>query len=560
MSFSKSGRATAVLFILGLLFYGCKAGSSSDNENETDTTDTTAVSMDGVWYKAWTSTYKFGPNAANNCDAMIAEFSGTSCKLVFYTDTQQTYGLKGTYTRTGTTSGAIVYSFTQEWDSTNRVWVAYSYTQTMSYTVDSAAAFTGVDWAGTKQAYTKLSFSRPSTYLGTWGGPCDFDGTSGSDPAINLSWTPASDGTFVYYMDGDTSLTQSGDSWGVAQVSASGYLLRDHSTTRGSETGKSVEDLLPFTLAGTVMSMNPGKTNAFTLTKAVTLAGTVSTLAGTGTSGSTNSTTGTSALLNRPCGVTVVGSKLYAVENGNHDVRAVDLSTTAVTTLVSSGLAYPSYCVSDGTYLYVSDTNNNQVCRVLLVSPYTVDVVCPVTAPAGIVLIGNNLYVAAESNTIVLIEKGSEVFPWLSCGFVFNVGTSALQGLATDGTFIYAANSGDNTIWRVDVAQVTATLIAGATGTSGSTNATGTAARFYYPYGLAADGNYLYIADCANQTIRRMNLATRAVDTLAGKTGVTGTADLVGTNATFYDPEGLCLSGSTLYVGDFDNHKIRKIQ
>jgi DNA-binding beta-propeller fold protein YncE len=46
------------------------------------------------------------------------------------------------------------------------------------------------------------------------------------------------------------------------------------------------------------------------------------------------------------------------------------------------------------------------------------------------------------------------------------------------------------------------TTLAGTAGLSGSTDATGTAARFYYPFGITTDGTNLYVADGDNQTIR----------------------------------------------------------
>lgn len=44
--------------------------------------------------------------------------------------------------------------------------------------------------------------------------------------------------------------------------------------------------------------------------------------------------------------------------------------------------------------------------------------------------------------------------------------------------------------------------LAGTAGSSGSTDGTGTAARFYGPYGITTDGTYLYVADSGNNTIR----------------------------------------------------------
>ena len=105
------------------------------------------------------------------------------------------------------------------------------------------------------------------------------------------------------------------------------------------------------------------------------------------------------------------------------------------------------------------------------------------------------------------------------------------------------------------------TTLAGSAGSSGTTDGTGTAARFNNPDGIAVDssGN-LYVADRSNHTIRRVT-AAGVVTTLAGSAGSTGTTDGIGTAARFNTPIGVSLdsSGTTVYVGDFGNHTIRKI-
>jgi hypothetical protein len=95
---------------------------------------------------------------------------------------------------------------------------------------------------------------------------------------------------------------------------------------------------------------------------------------------------------------------------------------------------------------------------------------------------------------------------------------------------------------------------------SGTTNETGSKARFDFPGGAWGDGQgNLYVSDTNNHTIRKIVLSTGAVSTLAGN-GSAGFADLTGTSAQFNFPEGLWGDGSgNLYVADFGNNRIRKI-
>ena len=70
--------------------------------------------------------------------------------------------------------------------------------------------------------------------------------------------------------------------------------------------------------------------------KIVISTGVVTTLAGTGSSGSANGT-GTSASFNYPHGITTDGTNLYVAEYGNHLIRKIVISTGVVTTLAGTG-------------------------------------------------------------------------------------------------------------------------------------------------------------------------------------------------------------------------------
>lgn len=103
------------------------------------------------------------------------------------------------------------------------------------------------------------------------------------------------------------------------------------------------------------------------------------------------------------------------------------------------------------------------------------------------------------------------------------------------------------------------TVLAGAMGSRGSADGLASAARFGWIEQLviAPDGT-LYVAD-GSDTIRKVTPAGE-VTTIAGQPGVSGSADGIGTAATFSGPSGLALDASgNLYVADTGNHTIRKI-
>ncbi|HEX7104075.1 MAG TPA: alkyl hydroperoxide reductase [Nitrolancea sp.] len=83
-------------------------------------------------------------------------------------------------------------------------------------------------------------------------------------------------------------------------------------------------------------------------------------------------------------------------------------------------------------------------------------------------------------------------------------------------------------------------------------------ARFHNPEGMALDGETLYVADKSNHAIRRVDLKTRNVTTIAG-TGELGMSYAQGGPARSIDlrsPWDLSLHGTTLYIAMAGMHQI----
>ena len=110
----------------------------------------------------------------------------------------------------------------------------------------------------------------------------------------------------------------------------------------------------------------------------------------------------------------------------------------------------------------------------------------------------------------------------------------------------------------------TTSLFAGAPGVPGNLDGAGNAARF----GSAAvgagtmtvDATHLFVADEGNHTLRRVDVATALVQTIAGDVvgGATGYVDApVGLNARFGSVEAITTDGSTVWIADAANHVIR---
>jgi hypothetical protein len=109
-------------------------------------------------------------------------------------------------------------------------------------------------------------------------------------------------------------------------------------------------------------------------------------------------------------------------------------------------------------------------------------------------------------------------------------------------------------------ANATVSTFAGFSGASGFFDAVGTAARFNRPQGMTSDGTFLYVADFNNNAVRRIDPATQAVILFAGSAlGASGSADGSGSAASFSGPYDITNDGDNLYVTDFNNCTIRKI-
>ena len=322
--------------------------------------------------------------------------------------------------------------------------------------------------------------------------------------------------------------------------------------------------------------------------KALSLSKVVTTLAGSGSSGNTDATTGTNAEFNVPQGITTDGTNLYVTDYNNHTIRKIVISTGVTTTFAGAGggiFYYPTGITTDGTNLYVADRNNHRI-RKIVISSGAVTTLAGSSAgsadgtgtsaqfnkPQGITTDGTNLYtVSWVNNTVRKIVISTGVVTTLagtvgsSSNSTDGTGGSAVFnwpfGITTDGTNLYVAESSGRKIRKVVISSGVVTTFAGSPSGSvsgGSTDATGTSARFSNPDAITSDGTNLYVADTMNHRIRKIVISTRVVTTLAGSGS--GNTDATGTSARFSRPQGITTDGTNLYVTDWLNHTIRKIE
>lgn len=149
-------------------------------------------------------------------------------------------------------------------------------------------------------------------------------------------------------------------------------------------------------------------------------------------------------------------------------------------------------------------------------------------------------------------------------GSASGVQLAAPGGVALDGAGnLYIADTLNNVIRKVNLASNSITTVAG-NGTPGFTgdNGAATSAELYDPADIAVDGaGNLYIADSGNNRVREVNAVTGLITTVAGD----GTAGYTGdngaaTSAELNNPKEIAVDGAgNLYIADASNNVIRKI-
>ena len=274
----------------------------------------------------------------------------------------------------------------------------------------------------------------------------------------------------------------------------------------------------------------------------ITLAGQVSTVAGTGSAGESNGTSGSNATFNGPEGVAVDSSgNIYVADVTGNTVRKIaytgsdrTLATSyTVTTVVSSGLSSPAGIAVDSYgAVYIAGSGNNKIQRV--------DSAGDLTTIAGT---GTGSESDGDGSSATF--NGPTGIAAVNGGFVVSDATgNVIRELFLRGNG--ASTPSDPTSWQV-------ASIAG-TGSSGSNNGTGDVATFSAPSLIAVDksGNVI-VTDSSNNLLRKVSpnngffpigvTSGSAPSELVRLSNPTG--DIDGSNAPYIAYAGSLASGAT---------------
>lgn len=186
-------------------------------------------------------------------------------------------------------------------------------------------------------------------------------------------------------------------------------------------------------------------------------------------------------------------------------------------------------------------------------------------------LVGTPVQMLETDKGDLLLHKGAHLYAdmgattmdwgnvYFADGFSARIVALCLRN-DTDRYVYFYANSA---FWVLDQTTARITLLAGLPGTSGTTNATGIAARI----GAGVEGmcfntanTVIYFCDTTDHTVRSLTISTGVVAAVAGLSATTGTTDNTGTLARFNTPTGIvAINASNFLVCDRVNNTIRNV-
>ncbi len=250
-------------------------------------------------------------------------------------------------------------------------------------------------------------------------------------------------------------------------------------------------------------------------------------------------------LFDNPQGMALVGEALYVADAGSHTIQRVDLSKRTVSVVAGTG-----------EQSLIRHTGGEATAF-------------PLNSPYDVELADGVLYIAMAGShqlwQLNIDEQTTEPFAGNGAeNIVDNPRLDALlaqpSGLALDGNNLFFADSETSAIRVAKIGPGGRVVTLTGTGlfAFGDRDGIGKDAVLQHPQDVASAPGAVYIADTYNHKIKRMDLSTLRITTIAGD-GTQGATDGDALTASFDEPAGIAYRNGIVFVADTNNHLIRKI-
>lgn len=251
------------------------------------------------------------------------------------------------------------------------------------------------------------------------------------------------------------------------------------------------------------------------------------------------------ATFKQPQGMALDGDILYVADTENHAIRKVNLQEKTVTTFIGTGRQARQYNKrGTGTSVALNSPwdllMKDGTLYVAMAGPHQIWKVNPQTAYA-------EPFAGTGQENIKDGPREQALFAQPS-------------GLATDGTYLYSADSEVSAIRQIGLGSngEVNTIVGKGLFQYGDVDGTGDEVRLQHPLGVTSWNNKLLVADTYNNKIKLIDPAQRSSQTWAGN-GKGKYKDGSAGKASFNEPGGLSIANNTLYVADTNNNLIRTV-
>lgn len=248
----------------------------------------------------------------------------------------------------------------------------------------------------------------------------------------------------------------------------------------------------------------------------------------------------------RPQGVVWKDNTIFVADTENHALRKIDLQNKKVTTLVGTG--------KQGTWI----SKGGKGKETAITSPWDVAVKDSLVFVA---MAGNHQIWVYDTESDLARPFAGNGHENIIDGENHQAQLAQPSGISISENKLYFADSEVSAIREIDLERrQVRTIVGHGLFVFGHNDGHVDEALFQHPLGVFTKDDKIYVADTYNSAIRVIDLQTKQVSTLIGKSGMNGVCRLDDPKCDtlgLYEPSDVELFKNKLYITDTNNHLVR---